>query len=331
MSNTLFVLLDGMEDDPNPELGGRKPYEVANMPFIRSGVKTRGFTTGKGYTHLFLNELFTGREPMLQRAVLEAMGLGMKVEKGRVAFRLSPARIGDGMIRWAYDTDTFCDALQASVTKHLDLLDHLNPEIRFFISSRAILTVDCDEAPDLPGPPKDAPYVDVPGDVGKLVRAVAEDLGGLTDYPWGCGTCSEQHPHFESLDNLKAFSNSPTSLGICASLGYDFKYVKGIEDRIRAASEHLDKGNVFLHLDEIDEYSHMKKYRKKVEILEQVDEFMGRYFDGDSRIFYFVDHGTSSITGEHLPVTVPFWTNFHTGITDGEMVPLDTLVDRILG
>lgn len=330
MSNTLFVLLDGMEDDPNPELGGRKPYEVAHMPFIRSNVKTRGFTTGRSYTHIFLNEMLTGRKPVLQRAVLEAMGLGMEVKPGRVAFRLSPARIRDGIIHWAYDTDTFCDVLQETVRKHMGILRDRNPEIRFFISSRAIITMDCDEVPELPGPPKDAPYVDVPGDMGRLVRAVAKDLDGLTDYPWGCGTCSEQHPHFEKLDNLMAFSNSPTSLGICRSLGYEAKYVGDIEDRIRIASEHLEHGNVFLHLDEIDEYSHMRNHTRKREILEYMDGAMSRHFDENDRIFYFVDHGTSSITGEHLEITVPFWSNFDTGVEDGEMVPLDSLIDRIL-
>ena len=47
MSNVLFVLLDGMEDDPNPELGGKKPYEVANMPFIRSRAPHLAWTTGR--------------------------------------------------------------------------------------------------------------------------------------------------------------------------------------------------------------------------------------------------------------------------------------------
>ncbi len=60
MSNTLFVLLDGAEDDPNPEMGGRKPYEVAEMPYLESKAPHRLKTTGRGYTQLFLNEFFTG-------------------------------------------------------------------------------------------------------------------------------------------------------------------------------------------------------------------------------------------------------------------------------
>ena len=56
--NTLFVLLDGAEDDPVPEFGGKKPLDVAKMPFMASKAPHRAYTTGRGYTHLFLNEFF---------------------------------------------------------------------------------------------------------------------------------------------------------------------------------------------------------------------------------------------------------------------------------
>ena len=108
--NTLFVLLDGAEDDPVPEYGGRKPLDVANMPFMRSKATHRGFTDGRGYTHLFLNEFFTGHPPEIARAALEGMGLGLDV-RGRTAYRLSPAIIENGMINWSYHAEEFCDRL----------------------------------------------------------------------------------------------------------------------------------------------------------------------------------------------------------------------------
>lgn len=330
MKNTLFILLDGAEDDPNPELGGRKPLDVAHMPFVKSNIRTRGRTSGRDYTHIFLNEFFTGRPPMLQRAVLEAMGFGMEVRSGRAAFRLSPAYIRGDMIEWAYDTDSFKDELEAAVKRNLHIIEHLNPEVRFFINSRAIITIDCNDIPELPGPPKNAPYVEVPGAMGELVKAVAEELDGLTDYPWGVGTFCDQYPHFDCLKSLTAFSNSPTSLGICSSLGYESRLIDDLEERFQAASEELKRNNVFLHVDEIDEYSHMRKWKKKVEILERVDILMSEYFDTDDRIFYFIDHGTSCVTGEHLPVTVPFWSNYDTDIMENEFVPLNGLVNRMV-
>jgi len=327
--NTLFVLLDGAEDHPNPELGGKKPMEAANMPFIMSNTHTKGMTTGRGYTHLFLNEFFTGHPPLLQRAVLEALGLGMDMDD-RTAYRLSPARIGDGMVRWAYDSPDFCDDLESNIMGNFHILKKYDPQIKFFINGRAILTMKSDNVPELPGPPVDAEYVKVPGELGLLVEKVAEIMGGITDYPWGCGRFADQYPRFECLDNLKAFSDSPTSLGVCASLGYDTEIIEDLDERFPAAREALDKGNVFLHLDEIDEYSHMKDWRRKVEILEHVDKKMEEYFSDCDRIMYFIDHGTSSITGEHLPIEVPFWTTFETDIGEGELVPLNTLIPRVL-
>lgn len=328
--NTLFVLLDGAEDHPNPELNGLKPMEAAKMPFIRSNMRTMGRTTGRGYTHLFLNEFFTGHPPKLQRAVLEALGLGMDMQD-RTAYRLSPARINDGMIRWAYDSPDFCDELERNVLDNLHLVEEYEPEIRFFINGRAILTLKSDVVPELPGPPVDTGYVPVPGELGTMVENVAKTMDGITDYPWGCGRFADQYPRFECLDNLKAFSDSPTSLGVCASLGYETEIVEDLDERFPAARESLDHGNVFLHLDEIDEYSHMKDWRRKVDILEHVDRKMEEYFSDCDRIIYFIDHGTSSITGEHLPIEVPFWTNYDTDVAQDELVPLNTLIPRLIG
>ena len=59
MNNTLFVLLDGAEDHPNALMGGKKPLEVAEMPYLYDKARHRFTTSGRGYTQLFLNEFFT--------------------------------------------------------------------------------------------------------------------------------------------------------------------------------------------------------------------------------------------------------------------------------
>ena len=330
MNNTLFVLMDGAKDHPNPELGGKEPLEAADMPFIKSNVKTHGRTTGRGYTHLFLNEFFTGHPPALERGVLEAMGMGMDLSNGRTAFRLSPAYLRNGMVEWAYNTEGFYRKLQQTVSECVDIAKDYDPEIRFFVSGRAILTMNCDVVEDLPGPPVATPQKEIPGPMGDIIKAVSNKMGGIVDYPWGCGRFTHQYPRFECLDNLKAFSDSPTSLGICASLGYDIDMITDFDARFPAARKALEHGNVFLHLDEIDEYSHMRKVEKKIEILEHSDELMEKYFSDVDRIVYFIDHGTSSITGEHLPVETPFWTNYDTDIEDDELVPVSQLLPRLM-
>ena len=328
--NTLFVLLDGAEDHPIPEFYDKKPLDVAKMPFLNSRTVCKAYTTGRDYTHLFLNEFFTGHPPEMSRAALESMGLGLNICRGRTAYRLSPAILENGMINWSYHASEFCDILVLKVKEHLDMLEQYDPEIKFFLNGRAVLTMKCNDIPNLPAPPVPAPFVEVPGDLGRMVMAVAKDLNGITDYPWGCGQFTRQSLPFRALGNMTAISDSPTSLGICASLGHKIHLIEDMDERFPIAKDALKHGNVFLHMDEVDEYSHQKDPSKKVRTLEHIDEMMKEYFSDTERIVYFVDHGTSSITGEHLPVRVPFWTTFETSISNGDDVKLKELVPKVL-
>lgn len=332
MANTLFVLLDGAEDDPNPLMDGKKPLEVAEMPFMKRKAPHRLVTTGRGYTQLFLNEFFTGHPPEIPRGALEAVGLGMSIsDPRRTAYRLSPATIEDGMVRWAYHPEPFCDRLVECMMSHMDILEPYDPEIRFFIKGRAVLTMTCDDIPSGgPEAPTDGPYKEIPGALGEFVMAVADDMGGITDHPWGCGKLGRQYPPFPELPRLKAISDSPTAMGVCASIGYDTEIVDDLDSRFPLAREALEHGDVFLHVDEIDEYSHEKDPFKKKRVLEHTDEMMERYFSDIENIVFFVDHGTSCVTGEHILMDVPLWTSIDTGLTNGSKIPLNEVVRTIL-
>lgn len=331
MNNTLFVLLDGAEDDPNPLLDGKKPVEIAEMPYLESKAIHKLKTTGRGYTQLFLNEFFTGHPPEIPRAALEAMGLGLPIQDSkRTAYRLSPATVKDGMIHWYYNTAEIKDELETRIMSHMDMLEKYNPAIKFFIEGRAVLTMESDDVPDLPAPPVDAPYKDVPGDLGKLVMTVASEMGGVTGYPWGCGKFGKQYAPFPELAPMVAVSDSPTSMGICASLGMETHIEDDLEARFPIAQEALERGNVFLHVDEVDEYSHQKDPFKKKAVLEKTDHLMEKYFPDVENIVYFVDHGTSCVTGEHILMDVPLWTSIDTGLPDGSMIELKKVVQTLL-
>lgn len=211
MNKTLFVLLDGAEDDPNPLMGGKKPIDVANMPFLRRIAVHNIYTTGKEYTHIFLNEFLTGHPPIMSRAALEALGFGMSIkDPKRTAYRLSPARIENGIINWLYNSSGFSNELMESIMSHMYMLYPYNPEIRFFVNGRAIITMECDEIPDLPSPPVNSPFKAIPGALGELVMSVADDMGGITGYPWGCGKYGYQYNPLSEIKNMIAVSNSPT-------------------------------------------------------------------------------------------------------------------------
>jgi len=324
--NTLYILLDGAEDHPIPEFGGKKPLDVADMPFFRSVAKFEGKTEGRAYTHLFLNEFFAGTPPTAQRAAIEALGLGLDMSAGRTAYRMSPARLVNGMIEWIYDLDDIHETIEKIAKKHMDILKDMDPEINFFLSGRAVITMRCDDIPVLPSPPVPAPFVEVPGLLGKFVMTVAEELDGVTLYPWGCGRFSENGVPF--INKMTAISNTPTALGVSRSMGHKIMCIGDVEERIKTARTELQKNDVFLHIDEIDEYSHQKNPSKKVRMLETADRLLSKYFSGNDKVVFFVDHGTSSLTGEHLLMTVPFWTTFDASIPNG-IVPLKDVVPML--
>jgi Predicted phosphoglycerate mutase, AP superfamily len=323
--NTLFILLDGAEDHDIPQFGNKRPLDVAEMPFFRSAGKFKGKTSGRGYTHLFLNEFFSGVPPEAPRAAIEALGLGMCMND-RTAYRLSPAWIRNGMVEWEYNLDEIRDKIIRSTREHLQTFDDLEPEITFFLSGRAILTMKSDEVPETPAPPVPSRHIDIPGRMGAFVDSIARELNGLTSYPWGCGKLPENRRE-PFISDMTAISNSPTALGVSVMMGYKRIYLTDIEERFIAAKKELENNNVFLHIDEVDEYSHQKDPSKKVGVLEFTDRMLQKYFTGQENIVFFVDHGTSSLTGEHILMDVPFWTSFE--VQEG-YIPLNELIPTIL-
>ena len=327
--NTLYILLDGAEDHPIPEFNGKKPLDIAEMPFFRSVAKYKGVTTGRGYTHLFLNEFFAGVPPTAPRAAIEALGLGLDMSPGRTAYRMSPARIDGKTIEWIYDLDDISEIIKKTATEKMHILGDMDPKVNFFLSGRAVITMVCDDVPDLPSPPNPAPFVEVPGRLGEFVKAIAKELDGITLYPWGCGRFPDTRPQ-PFIKKMTAVSNTPTALGISGSMGHNIFCVNDIEERVRTAKKELEKNDVFLHIDEIDEYSHQKNPHKKVRILETTDRILSKYFSGDDRIVFFIDHGTSSVTGEHILMNVPFWTTFNASVPS-DVIPLKDVIPMLSG
>lgn len=331
MQNVLFVLLDGMEDHPHPELGGKKPYEVANMPFIRKKAPHLHWTTGRGYTQLFLNEFWSGHPPDISRGAIEAYGLAMDMSEGRIAFRMSPAFLDGKNVKWAYGVDDMVDDLVECVKENMYLLDDCNPQIEYSVHGRSVITMEYPyDIPDnTPQAPIDGPYVPIPGPLGEMIVHIASEMDGLTIYPWGIGKVGKLYPPHECVKHMTTVSSSLTALGISATLGHKIQLVPDIEERVKIAREALKRGHVFLHMDEVDEYSHEKNAKKKIAVLEKIDRLMEEYFSDVDNLVFFVDHGTSCVTGTHILMDVPFRTDIE-AFKDGEMVELATLVPKLM-
>jgi 2,3-bisphosphoglycerate-independent phosphoglycerate mutase len=106
----LYVILDGLGDDPLDALGGKTPLEVARTPHLDSlaarGVNGYVTTVGKGIAPesdiaVFAVLGYDPHEHHTGRGPLEAIGAGLAVNDGDLAYRVNFATVereGDG---WA--------------------------------------------------------------------------------------------------------------------------------------------------------------------------------------------------------------------------------------
>ena len=108
MKQLLYVCLDGLGDDPNPELGDRTPLEAARTPVLdslaRQGSQGIVWTVGKDVAPESDIAVFAilGYDPRIEhpgRGVLEALGSGMEFRDGDLALRVNFAtREGDEIV-----------------------------------------------------------------------------------------------------------------------------------------------------------------------------------------------------------------------------------------
>jgi 2,3-bisphosphoglycerate-independent phosphoglycerate mutase len=98
VNRLLYVCLDGLADDPIPELDGRTPLEAADTPFLdalaRQGRTGTVTTVGEGIAPesdiaVFAILGYDPREEHPGRGVVEALGAGMVFRDGDLAYRVN--------------------------------------------------------------------------------------------------------------------------------------------------------------------------------------------------------------------------------------------------
>jgi 2,3-bisphosphoglycerate-independent phosphoglycerate mutase len=107
MKQLVYVCLDGLGDDPNPELGGQTPLEAAHTPVLDrlAAQGSQGLVTTVGPDIAPESDIavfaILGYDPRQQhpgRGVLEALGSGMDFRDGDLAVRVNFATQEDGEI-----------------------------------------------------------------------------------------------------------------------------------------------------------------------------------------------------------------------------------------
>jgi len=312
--STLIVMLDGAADERIPQFGNKTPLQAVHKRFIDAIASEGrlGHTEAKGYTHLFMLHLLGGSDIDVPRGVVEALGYGIDIHEEDICYRLSPATIHGSRLEWEYQLICEQDAkLRLLAQKHVRSIQSLNPRMLFYCQGKGILTVRSDTIEDLPAPP--APASLKRADFGQLdpfIRGMHSENGGMVAMPWGGGGLPKDADR-DPLDIAKRlvfFSKSPSVLGVAAYFGLEGHEVSNYHEGLKAALPRLAKGDVFLHIEETDDISHKRSPEKKLTMLQDIDRLLiqnQKRMEGH-RVAFVIDHGTSSLNGEHIIMPVPF-------------------------
>jgi 2,3-bisphosphoglycerate-independent phosphoglycerate mutase len=157
----LYVCLDGLGDDPIPELGDRTPLEAADTPHLdglaRDGRQGLVYTVGRGIAPesdiaVFAILGYDPREEHPGRGVLEAIGSSMDFRDGDLAHRVNFATQAGGEIvdrRVGRDlTSEEAGALADEVNERLVLASHpATFTLLATVEHRGALVIRCSDGP----------------------------------------------------------------------------------------------------------------------------------------------------------------------------------------
>jgi 2,3-bisphosphoglycerate-independent phosphoglycerate mutase len=155
----LYVCLDGLGDDPVPELGDRTPLEAAPTPFLdslaRRGRTGTVVTVGEGIAPesdiaVFAILGYDPREEHPGRGVVEAVGTGIEFRDGDLAYRVNFAtadgtRIVDRRVGRDLSSEE-AKALAEEVNRRLTL-PNAAFELRATVEHRGVLVIRSTEGP----------------------------------------------------------------------------------------------------------------------------------------------------------------------------------------
>jgi 2,3-bisphosphoglycerate-independent phosphoglycerate mutase len=159
----VYVILDGLGDDPLVPLAGKTPLETARTPHLdnlaRAGRNGYVTTVGEGIAPesdiaVFAVLGYDPREYHSGRGPLESVGAGLDVADGDLAYRVNFATVEAGDDGWTIVdrrvgrdlSSGEAEALAAEVQKGVRL-DRASFEFRATVGHRGVLVIRSDEGP----------------------------------------------------------------------------------------------------------------------------------------------------------------------------------------
>lgn len=317
MKKAILVILDGLGDLPTP----KTPLQAAKKPNLdrlaKNGITGllsplgRGIVPGSDTSHLQIlgydpNVFYCGRGP------LEALGLGMKLEEGDVAFRTNFATVEKGMVvdRRAGRIDT---KEARKLEKYLSTkIEDVEVVFRHSVQHRGAVILRgkglspnvFDTDPHESGKLVECRPCDESGEAEKTARIVNKymefAMKKLSEAPENRERARKKLPPANAvlLRGAGVYKKIPSVIerfglnsvciaggalyrGVATYIGMDVYMIVGdpsadltrFDEKIKAVKNAIKTYDfIFLHIKATDNYSHDGDFRGKKEVIEKIDK-----------------------------------------------------------
>lgn len=332
-----IIVCDGMADRPIGALGKKTPLEVADTPNMDE-LATRGINgiadpiapgirAGSDTSHLAILgydpfKVYTGRGPF------EAVGMGIELEEGDVAFRCNFVTIEGDIVK---------DRRASRIKNTEDLARFISnipiPGVEVLFRSldyRAALVFRgaglsgnvSDSDPHVPGVPmkevmplddtSEARYTaDIANEFLSKVRKALENNSPANMLTLrGCGATPKMDT-FRKKCGLDGTCIATTAIikGIAGITGLEIlKAKESYKDRCKQGIKALEKKDFLLmNIKEADETAHDQDHIRKIDVIEKIDAALGEFLDftDENYLALLSDHTTSVSLGDHAGDPVP--------------------------
>lgn len=336
----VFILLDGIGGLP---INGKTELEAANKPNLDSIARAsacglhipvaHGITPGSGPGHFGV----FGYDPTkyeIGRGVLEALGLGIELQKTDVALRCNYATIKDGIItdrragRIPTEKNIELTKMLSEKIKEIDnvkIILKSGKEHRFClvmrfpenITEKHAMVQDTDPQKEGKPPEEPIPLTEQAHKVAEIAKKFVEKakeilkneekanyvlLRGFSTLP--------DIPSFEQKYGLKAFSIAvyPMYRGITKLLGMETQPLEGdIKEELELLKKvYKEYDFIFLHIKKTDSFGEDGNFEGKVKKIEEFDQYLPEILSLNPDVMVITgDHSTPSLLRSHSWHPVP--------------------------
>jgi 2,3-bisphosphoglycerate-independent phosphoglycerate mutase len=339
-SKIIFIVLDGLGGLP---IDGKTELEAALTPHMDELAKTSacglhvpvsyGITPGSGPGHLSL----FGYDPLeyqIGRGILEAIGLGMEVERTDVALRCNFATIENGIVidRRAgripsEENRKLTQKLQSQISRieNVEVLFASGMEHRFAVIFRFPEPLESDAASVNDTDPQKEGRQPLPPVAAskaaerlaviakKFIKMAAEILEDEARANYTLLRGFSVMPDlilFSDAYGLSALAvaNYPMYRGLARLIGMEAPEITGsVEDEIAFLKQNFDNYDFFfLHIKKVDSYGEDGNFNEKSKRIEEFDSLLPQILEHNPDVLIITgDHSTPSLLKNHSWHPVP--------------------------